>query len=88
MRARLCKITCSAVQCSSPPLPEFRGCGQAAPDEMATNSADPRRGGSTGGRLHQIHGSSVLPPRSIGSGETFRLKDAKHRLLICINARN
>ena len=55
---------------------------------MATNSADPRHGGSTGGRLHQTHGSSVLPPRSIGSGETFRLKDAKHRLLICINARD
>ena len=55
---------------------------------MATNSADPRRGGSTRGRLHQTHGSSVLPPRSIGSGETFRLKIAKHRLLVCINARN
>ena len=41
--------------------------------EMAANSADPRRGGATRGRLHQAHGSSVLPPRSIGSGKTFRL---------------
>ena len=69
---------------------------------MATNSVDPRHGGSTiaiiardysiygstGGRLHQTHGSSVLPPRSIGSGETFRLKDVKHILLVCINARH
>ena len=60
----------------------------AVPAEMATNSTDPRRGGSTGEQLHQTHGSSVLPPRGIGSGETFRLKDAKHGLLVCINARN